>query len=126
MSTHPTPEHPSGDLDPLEEPGRWEGLVAQIGARAAPHLAERRTPPGVLEVVVRWARPALATAASLLLLAAGGVLWKAEPEPETPRPAMQLAGTLLPTTFAGWITGTAEPSVAELVRDLERLSEVDR
>jgi hypothetical protein len=39
---------------------------------------------------------------------------------------MQLAGTLLPTTFAGWITGTAEPSVAELVRDLERLSEVDR
>jgi len=81
---------------------------------------------GVLDVVARWARPALASAASLLLLAAAGGLALEGWGGEAQRSDLVLAEALVPSSFAAWISGTSEPTVTELVLDLETLEEVDR
>ena len=126
IRTGPAP-HPD-DLDPLDEPERWEALVGQIGEKAAPYLAGRREPARVLDLVTRWARPALATAASLALLATAAIVARGEPQsPAGPRaPELALAEAVMPATFAAWVAGASEPSVTEMVRELETMQEVDR
>lgn len=124
MNSRQDPTYPD-DLDPLEEPERWEALVGRIGERAAPHLADRRQPAGVLDLVTHWARPVLATAASLVLLAAAGAVTTGESRLTQPTPTeVTLAQALMPTTFAAWVAGVSEPTVTEMVRDLETLEEV--
>lgn len=120
----PTPR--PGDLDPLEEPERWEGLIRRIGERATDHLAQRRAAPSILELVARWARPALATAASLVLLAVAGALTLDGRGTDATGPELTLAQSLVPSTFAAWITGASEPTVTELVLDLETLEGIER
>lgn len=128
MNIRQGPEPRRDDLDPLKEPERWEALVGQIGKKAAPYLAGRREPPGVLDLITRWARPALATAASLALLATAAVV--ARGEPQSPAGAagteLALAEAVMPATFAAWVAGASSPSVTEMVRELETMQEVDR
>ena len=126
MSSPRGPEPRPGDLDPLEEPDHWEALVGAIGARAAPRLAARREPAGVLDVVVGWARPALAAAASLVLMAPAAAMAYERPGTEEASAELVLARAVMPSTFAGWITGTAEPTVADLARSLDALDEEER
>jgi len=126
MSSPYEPDPRPGDLDPLDEPERWEALVGRIGERAAPLLAERRQPPSTLDIVARWSRPALAAAASLLLLATTGALTLGDSPEDEPSEPVGLAQAVMPSAFAGWITGTSQPSVTELVRDLESIDEGER
>lgn len=126
MSIRHGPPRRPGDLDPLEEPERWEALIRRIGDRAADHLTQRRESPGILDIVARWARPALATAASLLLLAAAGALTLEGPGSDAPTPGLTLAQSIVPPTFAAWITGVSEPTVTEMVLDLETLEGIER
>jgi len=58
-----------GPLDPSRDRARWAGLVDEIARRAA---AARR--PTILRQVVVWARPTLALAAALALVAWGAAL----------------------------------------------------
>jgi len=125
LGSDPRPD----DLDPLAEPDRWESLVGRIGEQAEPYLAERRgQPAGLLDIVARWARPTLATAASLLLLATAAGIARTVSESQSVAATSEaaLAEAVMPTTFAAWVAGVSEPSVTEMVRDLETYGEVDR
>lgn len=110
-----------GDLDPVDDPGRWEGLVAGITARGASYLASRRPPAGVMEVVTRWARPALGVAASVLVLTAGAgaLLWHGTAS-STGGPTLTEA--LMPDAYAGWVTGAYTPTVTDLVVALDEVA----
>lgn len=114
-----------GDLDPLDAPERWESLVHRIDSRAEPYLAARREPASVLDVVARWARPALASAATLLLLAAAGAVMSAGSRSAADSADVTLARAVMPSSFAAWITGSSEPTIAELAMELETLEEVE-
>lgn len=113
-----------GDLDPLDDPERWEALVAGIGARAEPLLAARRPPPGIVDLVARWARPALAAAASFVILAGVGTVALGDAPSAEPAAEFALAPAMMPAEFADWLTGATQPSVAELSAALDGL-EVD-
>ena len=116
------------DLDPLDEPERWESLVQRIGEEAEPYLAGRRVSAGVLDIVARWARPALATAASLLVVATATALGRGgvATGPRVTTSEAVLAQAVMPTSFAGWVVGVSETSVAEMVVELESMEEVGR
>ena len=58
-------------LDPERNPARWEALLRRTRAAAARELSRRAFAAGPAAPLVRWVRPALAMAASLLIAAAG-------------------------------------------------------
>lgn len=107
-------------LDPVREPGRWEGLVASIVTAAGPELERRRMGPGLLGALLEWARPALATAATVAVLATAaavmGGLGSSAEAAET-----SLAGTVVPESYAAWLVAGYEPTLTELVVALEEV-----
>ena len=120
MTRRPDDPPQPGDLNPVIEPDRWEHLVNRIHTRAVPRLAERRREPGLLEVVAEWARPALAAAASVLLLVgAGSVALDGDQAP--PSGSTTFAEAVVPGTFARWLSGESQPTVADLMIALEEV-----
>lgn len=117
-------EHERGDargaLDPAGHPRRWEELVSEIVTAASPELERRRAGADVPGVLLRWARPALATAATVVLVVSGAALLEgpgstAEAD-ETP-----LASAVVPESYAAWLVAGYEPTVTELVVALEEV-----
>lgn len=96
-------------LDPSRDALKWERLVRGVAARA---LAAR--PPTVLDGVSRWARPALAMAAGLALLAWLPAL-SARP---SPTPARTPAGRDAVASMADWAV-RGDPTAAALFDSLE-------
>lgn len=108
------------ELDPMARPGRWEDLVAGIVARARPELARRRARVDVPGIVVQWARPALATAATVALLVTAAAV-VGGPGSEGVAGDAMLAGALVPESYAAWLVAGYEPTVTELVVALEEV-----
>lgn len=119
MTKHSNRGDGSGRHEPLNpgaEPLAWERAVGRIVAAAEPELERRRQRPGL--VLDRWAGPLLAAAASLILLASGGLLWSsgAGSLPDSAglvEPAFE--ETLFPPVVARWLRDDAQPTVEELV-----------
>jgi len=107
-------------LDPDRNPERWERLVGGIVSSAAPELVRRRQTADLPELVLQWARPALATAATVALLISaaavlrpgGGAVNLAE---------ASVASALVPESYAAWLVAGYQPTVTELVVALEEV-----
>jgi hypothetical protein len=65
-------------LDPRRDEHRWERLVRQIMVHSAAELQRRRAVGkfGLFDGLLAWSRPALATAAALVLLSLGVLQFK--------------------------------------------------
>ena len=113
-------DHDVRALDPDRDPARWEWVVGTIMSAAAPELIRRRQSADLPEIVLQWARPALATAATVALLISaaavlrpgGGAMNVAE---------ASVAGALVPESYAAWLVAGYEPTVTELVVALEEV-----
>lgn len=106
------------ELDPMDHPERWERLVGEIVTSAEPHLAGRRHPPRVTGLVASWARPSLAAAAAVMILFSSAARLTGE-RGNDPAPEPTLAQSLVPETYAAWLTVDYEPTLTELVIALE-------
>ena len=107
-------------LDPAQEPQRWEELISAIVTAARPELARRRATADVPGVLRQWARPALATAATVaLLMTAAGLLGGAGSTAEATE--APLASAVVPESYAAWLVAGYEPTVTELVLALEEV-----
>lgn len=105
-------------LDPLETPAKWEELVSGIVAEARPELARRRAAADMSGLVLGWARPVLATAATVAFLVTGAALLR-ESATAADTAEAPLAGAVMPERYAAWLTAGYEPTVTELVVALE-------
>jgi hypothetical protein len=104
-----------GPLDPERDPARWEGLLRRTRAAAARELSRRAFAAGPAAPLVRWVRPALAMAASLLI-AAAGLLAMAGGDPlmaASPAPGVAEAMGVPVAPAAGWVEdGVLGPEAA--------------
>lgn len=107
-------------LDPLREPERWEGLVSSIVSAASSELERRRRTAGLVGVVLQWARPVLATAASVAVLVTAAALLGGGFSSATADEA-SFAGAVVPESYAAWLVAGYEPTVSELVVALEEV-----
>lgn len=108
------------ELDPARDPQRWETLISAIVEAAGPELARRRGKADLPGLLLQWARPALATAATVALLASaaallrgGGTVGEAAEAP--------LASAVVPESYAAWLVADYQPTVTELVVALEEV-----
>lgn len=99
-------EHWNDDLTPLDptrDPARWDALLRRTRAAAARELSRRAFAAGPVGPLLRWVRPALAMAASLVLFSAG-MLALAGQEPPQPAPIPGVAEALgVPVASNGWM-----------------------
>ncbi|MFP3947750.1 MAG: hypothetical protein ACOC8K_02985 [Gemmatimonadota bacterium] len=105
-------------LDPARDPVGWDRAVEAIVRAAGPELRRRKNAAWLLPD--RWARPVLAAAAGLILVACGSLLWTAARSPSggvgvvaEATPAFEEA--LYPPVVAQWLGGQMEPTVEDLV-----------
>jgi hypothetical protein len=111
-------EHDTRALDPVRDPARWEQLVGAIVTSARPELVRRRRSANLPDLVLQWARPALATAATVaLLVSAAAVLRPGGVQTEVA--TASVAGAVVPERYAAWLVAGYEPTVAELMVALE-------
>lgn len=96
-------------LDPSRDRLRWERLIVGLAKRVT---AIRRAPT-IGELVSAWARPALAIAAALALVAwVGGAVW--------PRTAQASEDTSATTALAEWAAADQTPGAADVLDILGR------
>jgi hypothetical protein len=98
---------------------RYERLVRRTMEAAAPVLARRAGPYAPVVLLGGWARPLLAAAAIVAILA-GGVLAATERAAETARPAPMADALGVPSPAADWLAEGREPTKADLVLAMER------
>jgi hypothetical protein len=105
-------------LDPATDRLAYERLVRRIMAAAAPELARRAMPQTTLALLGGWARPLLAAAAVVAVLA-GGVL--AATERDGPAAGGHTVAEALgvPSPAAAWLEEGREPTRADLVLAME-------
>lgn len=105
-------------LDPTRDAVRWERLIRSVTDRAAPELARRAARRSLAGTVAAWARPTLAAAAALVLLAFA-VARSGSPAPQPG--ALDSAviagaeGLRLPAPAVGWLLEEEPPPVSELI-----------
>lgn len=103
-------------LDPERDPARWEALLGRTRHAAAAELSRRAFAAGPAAPLLRFVRPALAMAASLVI-AAAGMLALATREPQQPAAtAPGVAEALgVPVATTGWmedgVLGTSDAFV---------------
>lgn len=107
--------------DPGRDPGGWERRVAAIVAAAEPELRRRRRTAELPELVLQWARPALATAATVALLLSAAALMRGGDTTAVATADPSLAGAVVPERYAAWLMAGYEPTVTELVVALEEV-----
>lgn len=107
-------------IDPSRDAAGWERMVRGIMARAQPELARRAAGAGVLTLLGRWMRPALA-AAAVLALASGAALTSANSEaaaaPATPAGVVQALE--VPEPVANWLEEERRPETYDVILALE-------
>jgi hypothetical protein len=90
-------------LDPERDPQRWESLLGRTRAAAARELSRRAFAAGPTGPLLRWVRPALAMAASLVIASAGILAFSAqEPQPSSSVPGVAEA-LGVPVASTGWV-----------------------
>lgn len=107
-----------GALTPSSDPARWERTVASIVAAAGPELSRRAelAVPWLGRQIVGWARPVLAAAATLTLVATASFLVeRGSGAAVAPTTAPNLEEALFPPVVASWLQTGTEPTVEEVV-----------
>lgn len=108
-----------GALAPSSDPARWERTVASIVAAAGPELSRRAelAAPWLGRQIAGWARPVLAAAAGLMLLATASFLVEAGAPGGigSTAEAPNLEDALFPPVVASWLQTGAPPTVEEVV-----------
>lgn len=106
-------------LDPTTDSLRYERLVRRVMTAAAPELARRASPQTALAFLGAWARPVLA-AAAVVAVVAGGVLAATERSAgATPEP-VTAESFGVPSPAADWLDEGREPTRTDLVLAMER------
>lgn len=110
------------DLSPLDLSGdrlAYERLVRRIMGSAGPELARRAGATTPLAVLAAWARPTLAAAAVIALVALGALV--ATERTRAPAELASVTDALgVPEPAAGWLAEGREPTEADLVLAVER------
>ena len=106
-------------LDPTQDRLGYERLVRRIMDAAAPELARRAAGTTPLALLAGWARPTLAAAAVIALVAVGAlaVTERVRSDEEVGTFADALG---LPADAAEWLTDGRQPSEHDLVLAVER------
>jgi hypothetical protein len=106
-------------LDLATDQLRYERLVRRVMGAAGPELERRRTPRTALAVLGGWARPLLA-AAAMVAVVAGGVLMATERD-RVPVATGAVGESLgVPSPAADWLADGREPTKSDLVLAMER------
>jgi hypothetical protein len=102
-------------LDPRRDPERLERAVASILRDAAPELARRRAPQGVLGWLERWT--GVGVAAAVLVAAASLATLLALPR--TASTSEGIGESLgIPPSLAAWADSTGVPSTEDLLLEI--------
>ena len=107
-----------GPLDPRRDALAYERLVRRVMDAAGPELERRARAAGPLAVVAVWARPTLAAAAVVAVLAAGALLSTDRHTPEPWPDTVEALG--VPAPAADWLLDEREPEASDLVLAMER------
>jgi len=105
-------------LDPGEDRLSFERLVRRILDAADPELTRRAREAGPLALVAGWARPTLAAAAIIAVLALGGLAAFQRGGDEPTDSVVEALG--VPAPAAEWLEDGREPSAEDLVLAMER------
>jgi hypothetical protein len=105
-------------LDPTLDQLSYERLVRRIVAAAGPELARRAREAGPLTFVAGWARPTLAAAAIIVLVALGS-LFAIDPAGVDGDETRTLEALGIPAPAAEWLEDGREPTTADLVLAVE-------
>ncbi len=102
------------ELDPTRDPLRFDSLVDDVMRNAEHELAARREANNIVGQLARWRIPILtaaAAAAVFLIVSPNGVTTQNTPT----EPNSGIAEAIgIPTEFAAWMRGDAEPSMADI------------
>lgn len=106
-------------LDPAADELEWRRRVAAVVRAAGPELARRSRRVSPVAAVSEWARPAMAAAAALVLLATAALTMIEREQ----APVVVTAGVTealeLPAPAMAWLAEGRPPSVADLVTEIE-------
>lgn len=106
-------------LDPTEDRLGYERLVRRIMDAAAPELRRRAAGGNPLAILAAWARPTLAAAAVIALVAIGALV--ATDRVGAAEDEASVAEALgLPTEAAGWLSDGRAPTEEDLILAMER------
>lgn len=106
-------------LDPTRDQLGYERLVRRIVDAASPELARRAAAANPLAMVAGWARPTLAAAAVIAVLAGGALFATDRASPDAP--STDSFGDLgLPAPASDWLIEGREPTADDLVLAMER------
>lgn len=105
-------------LDPTLDRLAYERLVRDIVAAAGPELARRARAAGPLALLAGWARPTLA-AAAIIVLVALGALFAFDSGGAGGDDARSLEALGIPAPAAEWLEDGREPTTADLVLAVE-------
>lgn len=108
------------DLSPLDigtDPERYEGLVRRILGAARPELERRAAAAGPLALVAGWARPTLAAAAIVAVMAVGALVVLERNGGHDHATMAEALG--VPAPAASWLEEGREPTTSDLVLAME-------
>jgi hypothetical protein len=111
------PERPDlTPLDPRREPEHWERLVRQIMARSAMELQRRQAAGafGLFDGLLTWSRPALATAAALVVLSLFALSRRGD-TPTLIMPATFIRSASMPAPMSVWLEEGQPPTILDLI-----------
>ncbi|HSH45207.1 MAG TPA: hypothetical protein VK966_05100 [Longimicrobiales bacterium] len=104
-------------LDPTRDQLRYERMVRRIVDAAEPELRRRAMATTPLGMVAGWARPTMAAAAIITILAGGAIF---ATERSTPEPLVDATEALgLPAPASDWLIENREPTEEDLVLAME-------
>lgn len=109
------------DLSPLdlgEDPERLDGLVRRIMAAAEPELERRATSHDPFSMLQTWARPVLAAAAAVSMLALGLLQWQGSSVGSQGLMSIAEALDIVGPTYE-WLTDERDPTDADMLALLE-------
>jgi hypothetical protein len=106
-------------IDAMSDQLHLERLVRRVVTAAGPELERRARSQTALALLGVWARPMLAAAAMVAILA-GGVLVATERERQPDRPATVVDALGVPAPASDWLAEGREPTKADLVLAMER------
>jgi hypothetical protein len=106
-------------LDPTQDRLGYERLVRRVVAAAGPELARRAAGDNPLAMLAAWARPALAAAAVIAVVAIGTLAVTERAGHDEPLGTM--ADALgVPAPASDWLADGREPTRGDLVLAMER------
>ena len=107
-----------GPLDPERDQLAYERFVRRVLAAAAPELERRATAAGPLALLAGWARPTVAAAAAIAVVALAALL--ATDRPDAAPDRLGAGGPPgLPAPVTEWLEAGRAPTATDVVLALE-------